>query len=224
MSYHYESTSNKKKKLSEIDILLELATTDDENKRDLLLKLSIVTLVSKFQVFVEKILSEFKYDLKDKPSGKLSTYIKLNSLRLSLEAGNPLTGLPKHNNFTEEKKKSIENYLKSIRYLEDDAFCINENFFFNTRFPMGKTGKNELINLLKQIDGDENPFDNFGIEKFNKLDSILQTRHGIIHQDRFNGTEETVKESLSFFKALALYIDEYLANKIKDITGRKQAK
>lgn len=219
MLYHYESTSDFQKKLSEIDILLEIATTDDENKRDLLLKLSVVTLVTKFQVFVEKILSEFKYNLKDKPSGKLSTYMKLNSLRLSLEAGNPLIGLSKHNNFTEEKKKSIENYLKSIRYLEDDSCCINENFFFNTRFPMGKTGKNELINLFKQIDGNESPFDDFGIGEFNKLDSILQIRHAIIHQDRFNGTEETVKESLSFFKALALYIDEYLAEKIKDITG-----
>ena len=218
MSYQYEATLDFKEKLSEIDVLLELATTDDENKRDLLLKLSMVTLVTKFQVFVEKILSEFKYNLNDKPSGKLSTYIKLNSLRLSLEAENPLTGLPKHNNFTEEKKKAIEKYLKSIRYLEDDTFCINDDFFFTTRFPMGKTGKNELIKLFKQIDGEENPFDNFGIEKFNKLDSILQTRHSIIHQDRFNGTEETVKESLTFFKELVLYIDQYLAKKINDIT------
>ena len=217
MPYHYESTSDFYEKLSEIDLLLNLASLDRKDERTLLLKLSMVTLVTKFQVFVENILKEFKYRLNDNQSGRLSTYIKLNSLRLSLESDNPLIGLQKHNNYTEEKKEAIKKYLDSIKYLSDDTCCIREDFFFNTRFPMGKTGKNELAKLLKQIDGDDNPFEHFGTDKYNKLDSILQTRHSIIHQDRFNGTEETVKESLVFFKELVKYIDDYLNLKIKNI-------
>ncbi|MEI3517203.1 MAG: hypothetical protein V8R50_07890 [Clostridia bacterium] len=103
MEYHYEATSDFEKSISEIDTLLELATADDNN-RVLFLKLAVVSAVTKFQVFIEKILEEFRYKLNDKPSRKLSTYIKMNSLRLSLHEGNALIGLTKHNNFTEEKK------------------------------------------------------------------------------------------------------------------------
>lgn len=71
--------------------------------------------------------------------------------------------------------------------------------------------------MLKQIDGNENPFAQFGNERFDNLDSILQTRHNIIHQDRFNGTETTVRESVDFLKDLVVYIDEYLSSKIDTI-------
>lgn len=73
------------------------------------------------------------------------------------------------------------------------------------------------VNLLKQIDGDENPFANFGNERFDNLDSVLQTRHNIIHQDRFIGTETTVKESVEFLKDLVIYIDGYLSSKMHSI-------
>lgn len=46
---------------------------------------------------------------------------------------------------------------------------------------------------------------------------LLQTRHNIIHQDRFNGTETTVRESVDFLKDLVVYIDEYLSSKIDTI-------
>lgn len=95
MAYHYEATSDFENSISEIDTLLELATSDDNN-RVLFLKLSIVSAVTKFQVFVEKILEEFRYELNNKPSRKLSTYIKMNSLRLSLNDNNVLIGLTKH--------------------------------------------------------------------------------------------------------------------------------
>lgn len=205
MEYHYEATSDFENSIAEADTLLELATSDDNN-RVLFLKLAIVSAVTKFQVFVEKILEEFRYELNDKPSRKLSTYIKMNSLRLSLNESNALIGLTKHKHFTEEKKNKIVQYLQSISYLSDADYQINNDFQFATKYPLGRTGKNELIDLLKQIDGDENPFNNFGEERFNTLDSILQTRHNIIHQDRFNGTETTVQENLSFLKDLVIYI------------------
>lgn len=218
MEYHYEATSDFENSIAEADTLLELATSDDNN-RVLFLKLAIVSAVTKFQVFVEKILEEFRYELNDKPSRKLSTYIKMNSLRLSLNESNALIGLTKHKHFTEEKKNKIVQYLQSISYLSDADYQINNDFQFATKYPLGRTGKNELIDLLKQIDGDENPFNNFGEERFNTLDSILQTRHNIIHQDRFNGTETTVQENLSFLKDLVIYIDEYLGSKIEEING-----
>ena len=76
-----------------------------------------------------------------------------------------------------------------------------------------------MVDLLKQIDGDENPFESFGNERFDNLDSVLQTRHNIIHQDRFNGTETTVRDNLDFLKDLVTYIDEYLTLKIDDINS-----
>ena len=81
---------------------------------------------------------------------------------------------------------------------------------FKTKFPLGKTGKGELVELLSQIDGDQSPFESFDKDDFDKLDSVLQTRHLIIHQDRFTGTETTVTDNVSFIKNLVEYIDEYL--------------
>lgn len=218
MPYHYDATSDFEISISEADTLLELAISD-VNNRVLFLKLATISAVTKFQVFVEKILEEFRYMLNDNPSQSLSTYMKLNSLRLSLNEGNALIGLTKHNHFTEEKKNNIVQYIRSISYISDDNYRINNDFRFATKYPLGRTGKKELINLLKQIDGDENPFEDFGNERFDKLDSVLQTRHNIIHQDRFNGTEATVKESVEFLKDLVKYIDKYLYSKIKMINS-----
>lgn len=218
MAYHYEATSDFENSISEVETLLELAASDDNN-RVLFLKLAVVSVVTKFQVFVEKILEEFRYELNDKPSRKLSTYIKMNSLRLSLNEGNALIGLTKHKYFTEDKKNKIVQYIQSISYLSDDDCQINNDFQFCTKYPLGRTGKKELIDLLKQIDGDENPFDSFGNERFDNLDSILQTRHNIVHQDRFNGTETTVQDHLDFLKDLVIYTDEYLASKIEYINS-----
>lgn len=218
MAYHYEATSDFENSISEVDTLLELVASD-ENNRVLFLKLAVVSAVTKFQVFVEKILEEFRYELNDKPSRKLSTYIKMNSLRLSLNEGNVLIGLTKHKYFTEEKKNRIVQYIQSISYLSDEDCQINNDFLFSTKYPLGRTGKTELIDLLKQIDGDEKPFDNFGSERFDNLDSILQTRHNIVHQDRFNGTETTVRDNIDFLKELVAYIDEYLTSKIENINS-----
>ncbi len=216
MLYHYEATLDFENSISEVDTLLELAASDDNN-RVLFLKLATVSVVTKFQVFVEKILEEFRYELNEKPSGNLSTYIKMNSLRLSLDGGNVLIGLTKHRHFTEEKKNKIVQYIQSISYFLDDDCRISNDFQFSTKYPLGRTGKKELVDLLKQVDGDENPFADFGNEKFDKLDSVLQMRHNIIHQDRFNGTETTVKDSLDFLKELVVFIDGYFAEKINII-------
>ena len=216
MPFHYEATSDFNNSLSEVTILLDLSSSD-EIHREMFMKLALVSLVTKFQVFVEKILEEFQYNLNDTPSKKIPTHMKMNSLRLSMDAGNPLTKILKHKNFTEDKKNIIVHYLKSISFLSDDEYLINDEFMFNTKFPLGKTGKTELIDLLKQIDGEDNPFAEFGEEKLAKLDSVLLNRHSIIHQDRFLGTDNTVQEALSFLKDLVDYIDNYLYQKLEII-------
>ena len=176
MSFHYDATSDFHTSIAEVETLLTLASSDDTN-RTMFLKLSMVSLVTKFQVFVERILAEFRFQLNDKPSGKIPIYLKMNSLRIGLEKNHALTGLDKHRDYTEEKKENVVRYLNSISYISDDTVKINDELYFNTKFPLGKTGKKELVDLLTQIDGNKEPFDAFGNEKFAKLDSLLMTRH-----------------------------------------------
>lgn len=220
MSFYYEATNDFYQSASEVEILLELAKESDTN-RYLFLKLAIVSLVTKFQVFVESILEEFRYGLNNQHSSALSTYILMNSLRLSLTDDNALVGLMKHNNYTEKKRERIIDYLASISYFSDRNQLIDDHFLFNTKYPLGKTGKNELISLLKQIDGNSNPFSGFGEDRIDKLDSLLQTRHLIIHRDRFSGTEETLADSIVFVKELVAYIDGYLKDRLIEIENNE---
>lgn len=214
MSFHYDATFEFMKTVSEIETLKELSVSDEAN-RVLFLKLATASLVTKFQVFIENILRDFKFKLIGVKSSKLSRHIKMNALRMSIEEGNVLTGLKKHKNFTEEKKNNIVDYLKSISFISNDNVFITDSFRFNTKFPLGKTGKNELIDLLTQIDGDSEPFSNYKSSEFefDKLDSLLQERHLIIHQDRFSGTENTLDENIRFIKELVIYIDDYVFQK-----------
>lgn len=212
MPYHYEATSEFIQSISEVEKLTALASSDDEN-RSLFLKLAVVSLVTKFQVFVEKALDEFRYTINGKKSGSLPLYMKMNAVRLSVLDGNALLGMQNKIDFTEEKKNRIVSYLDSISFISDDNAEIDESFLFKTKFPLGKTGKGELVKLLSQIDGNQNPFESFDTDDFDKLDSVLQTRHLIVHQDRFTGTETTVSDNVAFLKNLVEYIDGYLYSK-----------
>ena len=212
MPYHYEATSEFIQSISEVEKLTTLASSDEEN-RTMFLKLAVVSLVTKFQVFVEKALEEFRYSINGTKSSNLPLYMKMNAVRLSVLNGNPLLSMQSQKVFTEEKKNRLVNYLDSISFISDDDAEINDSFLFKTKFPLGKTGKGEIVELLSQIDGSENPFENFIADDFNKLDSVLQTRHLIIHQDRFTGTETTVTGNITFLKNLVEYIDDYLYSK-----------
>lgn len=212
MPYHYEATSEFIQSISEVEKLTALASSDDEN-RSLFLKLAVVSLVTKFQVFVEKALDEFRYTINGMKSGSLPLHMKMNAVRLSVLDGNPLLGMQNKIDFTEEKKNRIVSYLDSISFISDNNAEIDESFLFKTKFPLGKTGKGELVKLLSQIDGNQNPFESFDTDDFDKLDSVLQTRHLIVHQDRFTGTETTVSDNVAFLKNLVEYIDGYLYSK-----------
>ncbi len=209
MSYRFDATTDFFDSILEIEILLRLAGGDDIN-RHLFLKLALVSLVTKFQVFVEGILNEFRFGLMSKPSRALPTHMLMNSLKISFSKESVLHGIDKTDDYSEERKKKVVDYLESLSYSGDGNHLIGDEFCFNTKFPLGKTGKNELIKLLKQIDGNKTPFDNFGEEKIRTLDSLLQARHLIVHQDRFSGTEHDLERYVDFAKQLVTYIDGYL--------------
>ncbi|MCH5152161.1 MAG: hypothetical protein J1F65_05850 [Clostridiales bacterium] len=214
MPYHYEETDAFMESVSEVERLVDLAKSDDVN-RDLFLKLAMVSLVTKFQVFVQQSLSSFRESLVGIRSKKLTRYSKMNSLYLAFDDGNPLLKLKNRKDFSENSKEEIVKFLKSIDYITNDEAVISDEFKFNCRFPLGKTGKKELISLLKQIKGDENPFSSFVDENLDQLNSILQKRHTTVHSDRLSGTEESVTNDINYIKALVKYIDDYLfANKV----------
>jgi len=212
MSYRFEATQDFFDSATEINTLIKLSESADGNEA-LFLKLSLVCIVTKFQVYVESVLEEYLYLLKNSEtkSRNISTHMKMNSLRISISENNALTGLQSHKNFTDEKRDSILNYLDSIKYFYVDDIKIDNSFKFNTKFPLGKTGKDELCKLLWQIDGNINPFNNIDI---NKLDSLLLARHLVVHRDRFNRTFTDVENDFDFCKSLVKYIDDYLDKRL----------
>ena len=127
---------------------------------------------------------------------------------------NPLKLVKNQKDFSEKTRNKTIEFLNSISFLSNNENIDSSEFAFATKYPIGKTGKKELISLFKQIDGEDNPFDAFGDDKFAKLDSALAVRNLIIHEDRFPGTEKTVKDNIELIKNLVEYIDEYLSNKM----------
>ena len=128
MPYHYEATSEFIQSISEVEKLKTLASSDEEN-RTMFLKLAVVSLVTKFQVFVEKALEEFRYSINGTKSSNLPLYMKMNAVRLSVLNGNPLLSMQSQKVFTEEKKNRLVSYLDSISFISDDNAEINDSFF-----------------------------------------------------------------------------------------------
>ena len=97
MEYHFDATEDFLVRQSEIHILLDTANEKNDEK-DTFLKLAVVSLVTKFQVYVESILKEFLYRITSSEIkyNKLSIYMRLNSIRIGLN-DNALAKLSKHN-------------------------------------------------------------------------------------------------------------------------------
>lgn len=216
MSYCFEETNAFMISLSEVERLVSLSVKDDLN-RELFLKLSMVSLVTKFQVYIQQVLAFFRESLNGIKSKKLSLHLKMNALRLTVLEGNNLINMKNGKQFTEEKKNSIVDYLKTISFISDEEAVITPDFKFVVKFPLGKTGKKELVDLLTQIDGDETPFSRFEDSDLDNLNSVLQKRHDIVHNDRFNGSDKTVLDDIKYMKNLVGYIDNYLNEKLTNI-------
>ncbi len=222
MPYTFDATTDFFTSIDEIDILLAFANDNDNvDKRNLFLKLSIVSLVTKLQIYIEKVLDEYIYRIINSgiKSNCVSIHMRMNSLQLSVLENNIFDKLTKHKNFSQDKLDRIIAYVNSIDYVLDDEKIIGENFKFRTQFSLGKTGKNELVQLFRQIDGNEHCFNEIEVDgeaiDFNSLDTLLQLRHSVVHRDAFSGTDVTVAGHRDFCKKLAKFIDNYLREKLK---------
>lgn len=214
MLYHFDATEDFLKRLNEIHILLETAEEKQEEKKDTFLKLAVVSLVTKFQVYIESILKEFLYEIKRNqiPYSRLSVYMQLNLVKMEV-GNNALINLSKHNKLNEETKQKVRQYILNIHYIVDGERVVDDNLKIKTSFPLGRTGKKELLDLFKQIEGKKNIFaDDCGNEEIdlNQLDSLLLTRHLIIHQDRFQQTDTKIKEYEQYIVSVVFYCDHYL--------------
>ena len=220
MDYHFEATEDFLVRQNEIHILLNTANEKSDEK-DTFLKLAVVSLVTKFQVFVESLLKEFLYNIKYSAVeySKLSVYMRLNSIKISLD-DNPLIKLSKHDKLNEETQEKIKQYIESIAFVTNANLVVDDKFAMRTSFPLGRTGKDELLNLFKQIAGETNIFIDADTQEelidLNQLDSLLLTRHLIIHQDRFNQTDNKIIEYVEYLNRVVLYCDGYLACRLRE--------
>lgn len=206
---------------NDIDILFNLIKdSNHENQRELFIKISFVLLVTKFQVFVENILDEFlnrinKGQLKFE---KIPLFIKLNSIKVRIEdfkLNEKLKNPQKYKNgdFAVEIKEILNSLNIHFSNEVNDAYLK-----LKCKFPLGKTGSSRLRNLFYQING-ENIYEVCGIDS-NKLDSLLNIRHNVIHKDANPGlTEITVNDYENFLIDFITKIDKYLQDYIQLIKG-----
>lgn len=73
---------------------------------------------------------------------------------------------------------------------------------------------NELKDILENAIANKDT--NEDIIDINQLDSLLQTRHLIIHQDRFNQTENKIEEYINYLNEVVLFCDDYLNDKLSE--------
>ena len=222
MSLDFESSRDFYLSLESVDTLIGFAKSEDakgnQDNRNLFLKLSIVSMVTKFQVFIEAIMEEFAFKLKKSniTFDKLPIHLKLNSIRILSEEFVIHKKLTNKITYSTEKIESIKNHISEIEshFSKDE---INDNLLMKVKFPLGKTGKNQLISLFLQIEGidifEEANFD------INEIDGLLQKRHLIVHQDVSSDlTEGDVLTYQLYLKRICQFIDNYMRKFIQNLS------
>jgi len=215
MPYQFESTNDSIQSIETINIMLIYAKKEAEDgneiSRNLFLKLSIVYLVTKLQVYIENVLKEFLFLIKSSEikNENIFNHMRLNSIKLYLSNNDLLKELQNPESYSLSKFELIKSGILEMHKFVQDSHNINRNFTINTKFPLGKTGTNDLLKLFAQIDG-ENFFEKTSIDQ-NKLDEILGRRNAIVHEDNNPQiTEETVSNYKDFIKNLMAQVDSYL--------------
>jgi hypothetical protein len=215
MPYNFIATEDFFVSQRNITTLVKFAKEQDkkgnQGNRNLFLKLSIVFLVTRFQVFIESVLKEFDYNLKQthKLNRDIPLHYRLNSIKLESIQHQIHLSLENPSNYNQQKLLEINNLISVFHDWCSDTQPIHSDNRFETKFPLGATGLNELKKLFKQVDGHD-VFEKarFDIEKLNE---ILSRRHAIIHEDKNQQiTELTVEEYKIFMKKVAKYLDKYL--------------
>lgn len=215
MPYSFVATDDYIKAQRNVYILRRLAEDQiakgNENKRNLFLKLCVVQLVTRFQVYIENVLQEFHYKLKqsNKLNQELPLHYRLNSIKIETQKNQIHRTLEDPTKYNSQKMAEIVTYVTLLHSWCDDNQQIHADLKFDTKFPLGATGLGELKKLLKQVDGK----DMFAHVKFDieKLNEILRRRHDIIHEDKNQQiTENTIKEYKAFLEKVVKHIDRYL--------------
>lgn len=215
MPYNFESTDDYIKSISQIETLREFAVRErnanNEDNRKLFLKLAIVSSVTKFQVFVESILKEFLFHVKNsnKKYEQVSDFLRLNSIRIFSSENILHKSLENPEAYDSSKLIEIRSIAeKTLKFCLNDH-AIDEDLKFDTKFPLGKTGLSDLVKLFKQIKG-EDIFQKCTFD-INKLNEILARRHAIIHEDSNQQvTEVTVEGYRDYLLEVVVFIDDYL--------------
>lgn len=215
MPYTFDASNDFVLSMGNINTLVDFATKErdlgNEDNRVLFLKLAVVSCVTKFQVYIERILKEFHYSIKsnNKKYQDVSIYLRLNSIKLFSSDNIIHKLLENPQNYSPAKLTEVERISRYMLGLCDNNQLIDNNLQFDTKFPLGKTGLAELSKLFRQING-ENIFDNPPFD-INKLNEILYKRHAIIHDDSNPQlTEETVNRYKEYMNTVMEYIDAYL--------------
>jgi len=214
MGFSSESLISLKVSLKSVDTLIAYAQEDKgdefDNTRKLFLKLSIVLIVTRLQVFVEGVLKEFGQYLFDCSLNysNLSVFAKLTSMRILLSELSLDKKLQNPESYNEARYMEIKGALDHLQsHFESEVKGRNLNF--KGLFPLGKTGSGELIELFKQFEG-INIFDNTEID-IEVLNSLLLTRHLIIHHDISKElTEKVVCDYREYIEKLSDFIENYL--------------
>jgi len=224
MSLAFEASQDFYLSLEAVDTLVGFAESEDskgnQDNRELFLKLSVVSMVTRFQVFVEAIMDEFSFRLKDSNIAfdTLPVHLRLNSIRMLSEDFIICKKLTNKENYNEEKIGTIKNHISEI----DNHFSkntINDNLSIKVKFPLGKTGKKELISLFSQLEG-RNIFEKADFD-INEIDGLLQKRHLIVHQDISPGiTERDILTYQHYLKKICKFIDNFMRKFIQGISDR----
>lgn len=216
MSYHLDATDNFFQVIDSVDTLIEFARKENNEGRiknhDLFLNLSLVSLITKFQVFIENSLEELLYKIQgsNKHYKDLPLSLRLSSLKYILSTSNILPNKLEHpQRYNQQIMQQVTSEFQIFNKICFDDAKIDSDFRFNTQFPMGKQGVNELIELYKQING-ENIFELMSLDK-NKLNEILRRRHDTVHDDVNHQLNELkITEYKTFIEKFVKYIDNYL--------------
>lgn len=222
MSLDFESSQDFYLSLEAVDTLISFAESEDkkgnQDNRNLFLKLSIVSMVTRFQVFIESILDEFVFKLKGSSItyDRLPIHLKLTSIKLLSENFVIYKKLTNQASFNEKKLTTIKAHISEVdSHFSSDK--INDNLSIRTKFPLGKTGKNELIALFSQIDG-RDIFEDASFD-INEIDGLLQNRHLIVHQDISSGlTEGDILKYQHYLKKIAKFIDNFMQKFIQKLS------
>lgn len=218
MPYNFTASDDFFTSQKNITTLVKFAREQDrkgnQDNRNLFLKLSVVTLVTRFQVYVESVLKEFDFKIKqtNKVNRDIPLHFRLNSIKIETSKKPIHVRLENPTEYNAAKFTEINTLIALLNNWCDDNNIIHPDLKFETKYPLGAQGLSELKKLFKQIDGK----DIFSKARFDieKLNEILRRRHDIIHEDNNQQlTELSVTNYKKFMGTVVKFIDRYL-NKI----------